>query len=116
MGTYARRFLVGQWSFLGPGSETKWNATDTFKPGRDWDRVAELMTKNLNESGHPKFRASSALDRGHLKSKGSGKLPMHFCADYATIETIFRTIDSVNQPSIYGAIADLCEEFRQSID
>ena len=35
--------LLGHWSFLGPGSETKWNATDTFKPGGEWDRVAEIV-------------------------------------------------------------------------
>ena len=46
VGTYARRFAVGHMSFLGPSSETKWNATDTFKPGGEWDRVAELMMKN----------------------------------------------------------------------
>ena len=32
-----------------------------------------------------------------LKSKGSGTLSIHFC----TIETVFRTIISVNQLSIY---------------
>ena len=29
-----------------------------------------------------------------------------------TIETVFRTITSVNQLSIYGAVADLCEECK----
>ena len=36
---------------------------------------------------------------------------MHFCADGDTIETVFRTIISVNQLSIYGAVSDLCEEY-----
>ena len=65
--THARRFAVGHWSFLGPGSETKWNATDTLKPGGEWDRVAEHMMKNRNECGHSILRATSALDREHLK-------------------------------------------------
>ena len=47
-----------------------------------------------------------------LKSKGGGKLPMHFCADGGTIETVFRTNISVNQLSIYGAVSDLCEECK----
>ena len=34
---------------------------------------------------------------------------MHCCADPRTIETFFRTT-SVNQLSIYGAVADMCEE------
>ena len=35
----------------------------------------------------------------------------HFCADGDTIETVFRTIISVNQLSIHGAVSDLCEEY-----
>ena len=31
---------------------------------------------NFSESGHSVFRASSALERGHLKSIGKGKLSM----------------------------------------
>ena len=34
----------------------------------------------------------------------------HFCADGDTIETVFRTIISVNQLSLYGAVAEMCEE------
>ena len=74
------------------------------------DRVAELMMIKFGESGHPVFRARSPLSRGTLKSKGGEKLSIHFCADGDTIETIFRTIISVNQLSIYGAVSDLCEE------
>ena len=45
-----------------------------------------------------------------LKSKGGGGLSIHFCADEVTIETVFRTIISVNQLSIYGAVSDMCEK------
>ena len=66
----------------------------------------------FSESGHPVFRATSPLSRGTLKSKRDGKLSMHFCADEGTIETVFRTIISVNQLKIYGAVSDLCEEYK----
>ena len=56
--------------------------------------------------------ATSPLSLGTLKSKGGGKLSIHFCADGDTIETVFRTIISVNQLSIYGAVSDLCDEYR----
>ena len=46
-----------------------------------------------------------------LKSEGGGKLSFHFRADGDTIETVFRTIISVNQLSIYEAVSDLCEEY-----
>ena len=44
------------------------------------------------------------------KSKGHGKLSIHFCADLETIETIFRIIVSANQLSLNGAVANMCEE------
>ena len=57
------------------------------------------------ESGHPVFRSTSPLSRGVLKSKGGGKLSIHYCADPGTIETVFRTIISVNLLSLYGAVS-----------
>ena len=65
---------------------------------------------NFSEGGHPVFRGSSALERGDLKSKGKGKLSIHFCGDDKNVEVVLRTIISVNQLSIYGAIADMCDE------
>ena len=47
-----------------------------------------------------------------LKSKGRGKLSIHFVADQDTIDTIHRIILSVNQLSVYGAVAAVCEEFE----
>ena len=64
----------------------------------------------------PVFRATSPLSRGQLKSKGGGKLSIHYCADQDTITTVFRTITSVNQLSLYGAVADMCEEYESFHD
>ena len=66
----------------------------------------------FGESGHSVFRATSPLSRGTLKSKGGGQLSIHFCADGGTIESVFRKIISVNQLGIYGAVSDLCEEYK----
>ena len=109
---YATRFAPGRWSFLGPGSEKKWYSTYNERPRGEWDRVAELMMIKFGESGLPVFRATSPLSRGTLKSNGGGKLSIHFCADGEPIETIFRTIISDNRLSIYGAVSDLCEEYK----
>ena len=68
------------------------------------------MMLTFAEITHPVFRSTSTLSRGVLKSKGGGKLSIHYCADPGTIETVFRTIISVNQLSIYGAVADICDE------
>ena len=109
---YARRFSPGRWSFFGPGSEKKWYSTRDRRLQGEWDRVAELMIINLRESVHPVFRSTSSLSRGTLKSRGGGKLSIHFCADEGTIKTVFRTIISDNELSIYGAVSDLCEEYK----
>ena len=68
------------------------------------------MILNFSESGHPVLRGSSALERGDLKSKGNEQLSFHFCGDDKTVEMVLRTIISVNQLSIYGAVADMCDE------
>ena len=108
---FARRFGVGQWSFVGPGSEKKWYSAENSPQGA-WDNIAEQMLLEFAESGHPIFRATTPLSRGKLKSKGHGKLSIHFAADELTIDTIFRIIFSVNQLSVYGAVAAVCEEFE----
>ena len=112
----AKKFGVGQWSFIGPGSEKKWYSMEENSPQGAWDNIAEEMLLEFAESGHPIFRATTPLSRGILKSKGHGKLLIHFAADEQTIETIFRNIISVNQLSIYGAVAVVSEEFENHQD
>ena len=74
------------------------------------------MLLEFAESEHPTFRATTPLSRCILKSKGYGKLSIHFTADYPTIETVFRIIISANQLSIHGAVATICEEFETHQD
>ena len=111
----ARRFGIGQWSFIGPGSEKKWHSSENSPQG-EWDNIAEKMLLEFAESGHPIFRATTPLSRGILKSRGRGKLSIHFAADQDTIDTIYRIILSVNQLSVYGAVAAICEEFESHQD
>ena len=61
---------------------------------------------NFADSLHPVFRASSALERGELKSKGKGVKSIHFNGCDEPIENILRTVISFNQLSVYGAVAD----------
>ena len=62
----------------------------------------------LSETVHPIFRASSALERGELRSKGGSKKTIHFNGCEQNVELILRTVISANQPSIYGAVGDMC--------
>ena len=113
--TFAKRFGIGQWSFIGPGSEKKWYPSENSPQGA-WDHIAEGMLLEFAESGHPIFRAKTPLSWGQLKSKGRGKLSIHFTADQDTVDTIYRIILSVNQLSVYGAVAAVCEEFEDHQD
>ena len=114
--TSAKRFGIGQWSFIGPGSEKKWCPSENSPQG-EWDHVAEeFLLLEFAKSGHPIFRATTPLSRGQLKSKGKGKVSIHFSADTDTIDTIYRIILSVNQLSIYGAVAAICDEYEGQPD
>ena len=98
---YARRFGKGQWSFIVSGSEKKWYSTKEDSPQGVWDNMAERMLLEFAESDCPIFRASTPLSRGQLKSKGHGKLSIHFAADQETIETIYRIIVSLQTSSVF---------------
>ena len=105
-----------QWSFIGPGSAKKWYSAEENSPPGAWDHIADEMLLEFAEREHPIFRATTLLSRGKLKSKGHGKLSIHLTGDCSTIETIFRIIVSANQLSLYGAVANMCEEFETHQD
>ena len=42
MKTFAGRFGIGVWSFIGPGSEKKWYPSENSPQGA-WDHIAEEM-------------------------------------------------------------------------
>ena len=62
------------------------------------------------------FPWTTPLSRGQLRSKGHGKLSIHFGATQETIETIFRIMVSANQLSLYRAVANMCEEYESHHD
>ena len=107
--------VFGNGHLLDPGSEKKWYSAENSPQGA-WDHIAEDMLLEFAESGHPTFRPATPLSRGQLKSKGRGKLSIHFTADQDTVDTIYRIILSVSQLSIYGAVAAICDEFENHQD
>ena len=56
----------------------KWYGSHVRKPNGEWDRVAEIMTINFAECGHPIFQATGPLARGELKSEGGGEKTIHY--------------------------------------
>ena len=72
-----------------------------------------MMLQLQTESRHLIFRASSAFERGELRSKGHGKKSIHFNGSEENIVLLLRTVFSANQLNFYGAIADLCKELSE---
>ena len=65
---YVMKFLQGQWTFVGPGTEEKWYGSSH---DGQWDRTANKMVQQFKETGHPIFTATRALSRGILKQRKS---------------------------------------------
>ena len=78
-------------------------------------QIAEEMLLEFAERGHPTFRATTPLSRGFLKSTRHGKLSIQQM-NRQLKHFFFRIIISVNQLSIYGAVAAVCEEFEDHQD
>ena len=98
--------------FSGVVQKKKWYCISEDSPQGVSDNMADRMLLEYAESGCPSFLATSPLSRGRLRSKGHEKLSTHYAADLETIETIFRIVVSANQLSLYGAIAEMCEEYE----
>ena len=62
------------------------------------------------EDNHPIFRGTSVLERGELRSKESGKKSIHFNGSTLNLELLLQMVISINQLSIFGAVADMIEK------
>ena len=113
---FAKKFGFGQWSFIGPGSEKKWYSMEENSPQGIWDHIAEKMLLEFAES-----RCQFSVQQLHFpgvssKAKDTENCLFRFAADHGTIETFFRIIVFANQLSLYGAVANMCEEFETHQD
>ena len=46
----AKKFGIGQWSFIGPGSEKKWYSGEENSPQEAWDHIADEMLLEFAEA------------------------------------------------------------------
>ena len=109
---YARRFGKGQWSFIGPGSEKSGSLSKKTVHKESGTKLQKRCCWNSLRSD-----VQFSVLRLHCPevistSKGHSKLSILYAADQETIETIFRIIVSANQLSLYGAVAEICEEYE----
>ena len=80
---------------------------NVWQAKRNKEQCEHKSLTNFSGSGHPIFRVTSAFERGELGCKRGGKKSLHFNGGHERI--------SANKLSIYGAIADVCDEVPKSI-
>ena len=111
---YAKRFGQGQRSFIGPGSEKKWYCISEDSPQGEWDKMAEKMMVTLAESGH-----QFSEPRVHCAEECSKANVVENCR--YTIVPIWKRLNPPPPPaqlllqiqlSLYGAVAEMCEEYE----
>ena len=65
----------------------------------------------------PYFPCNDSIVQGSAQKQRARKLSIHFAADQDTVDnTIYRIILSVNQLSVYGAVAAICDEYESHQD
>ena len=72
--------------------------------GEDDVRIRRKRTSN--------FPCYKSIVQRSAQNQRWRKLSIHYCADQETIKTVFRTIVSAYQLSLYGAVAEMCEEYE----
>ena len=97
----------------GPGSEKKWYSAENSPQGA-WDHFADEMLFEFAESGHLTFRATTPLSRGQLKSKGHGKLSIHFAVDEHTLSEMKAEVPLQNENPSHHQI--LWQQYMERIE
>ena len=96
----ARRFGIGQWSFIGPGSENKVYSFENSPQGA-WDNIAEQILLEFAESGHPIFPCNDSIVQGCSQKQRARKNCLYTSLQIKTqliqfIALFFLSISSVS--------------------
>ena len=101
----ARRFGIGQWSFIGPGSEKKLCSSENSPQGA-WDDIAEQIFVGICRKWTSYFPCHNSVVQRYSQEQRTWKNCRYTSLQMWTpVDTIFRIIISVNQLSVYGAVA-----------
>ena len=108
---YARRFSPGKWSFVGPGSEKKWYSIHEYKPQGEWESCWTSDDK-ICRKRTPSFPCYESFVTTNVEKQRWWQIINTLLRWWGNDWNCFRTIISVNQLSICGAVSDLCEECK----
>ena len=71
--TFAKRFGIGQWSFIGPGSEKKWYPSENSPQGA-WDHTAEDMLLGIRRKRTSYLPCNDSIVQGSAKKYRTRKV------------------------------------------
>ena len=94
----------------------KWYSMEENSPQGICDHIAEKMLLEFAESGCTIFRATTPLSRCKLKSKGHGNCLYILLRIKKQLRLFSPNYFFANQLSLYGAVANVCEEFESFHD
>ena len=106
---HARRFGTGQWSFLGPGSEKKWYSISADTPQDEWDRINREDDVRIWRKRTPNLPCHESIVQRSAQKQIRWKIVDTLLCRFENNKNCFRTMTSLNQLSIYGAVAETCE-------
>ena len=112
----AKKFGIGQWSFIGPGSENKWYSGEE----RIVHKELGVISRTKCCWNSQKADILPSVQQLHCPGVSSRAKDVENCR--YTMQPIwkrlrlFRIIVSANQLSLYGAVANTCEEFEAHQD
>ena len=99
-----QKIPAGHWSFLGPGSETKWYSTYNKWPQGEMGQSRWIDDDQIQRKRTPSFPIhESIVSRNAQKQRRWKNVYTLLCRWW--YDWNFCTIISVNQPSIYGAVS-----------
>ena len=71
--TFAGRFGIGQWSFIGPGSEKKWYSSENSPQGA-WDNIAEENVAGICREWTSCFPCNDSIVQGSAEEQRTRKI------------------------------------------
>ena len=97
---YIRRFRIGHFVWMGPGTEQVWQY-DRRNPPIVWQPRADAFMKIIEDAGHPIFTGAVPLGKGQLREEGRDE---HFVASWYNEKMLVRFIYDSNALASFLAL------------
>ena len=112
----ARKFAPGRWSFLGLGSEKKWNGIHVNKPDGEWRKLLKAWCSSLPKADILYFVPAAPWKEETWKAKETEWNPFTSTVVMKPLNWFFAQFFPSNCSVSDGAVADLCKELARDSD